>query len=320
MKLGVFTPLFADKPLDESLDYIASLGLDSVEIGTGNYPGNAHCPLDELVASKAKAVEWKRQIAGRGLILEALSCHGNALHPDRKFASAHHAVHRKTIRLARMLDVPTVVEFAGCPGESDRSTRPNWVTCAWPPDFSEILKWQWDRKVIPYWTREAKFAKNNGVRIAFEAHPGFVVYNPDTLLRLRETCGDNLGCNFDPSHFFWQGIDPIMAVKRLAGCIYHVHAKDTRIDAQNAGVNGNLDTKGYDRLAERSWIFRTVGFGHGGGFWRDFVSTLRVAGYDGVLSIEHEDALMSPREGFEKAVEFLKPLILRDPPPKMWWA
>lgn len=320
MRLGVFTPLFNDKTLSEALDYVATLELDSVEIGTGNYPGNNHCPLDELVGSKKKALAWKRQITDRGLVLDALSCHGNALHPDPKFAKANHDVHRKTIKLAAMLEVPTVVEFSGCPGESDKATRPNWVTCAWPPDFMEILNWQWDRKVIPYWKKEAKFAKNNGVKIAFEAHPGFVVYNPDTVLRLRDACGDALGCNFDPSHFFWQGIDPIAAIKKLAGCIYHVHAKDTRIDVQNAAVNGTLDTKGYDKFDERSWTFRTVGYGHGESFWRDFVSTLRVVGYDGVLSIEHEDALMSPKEGFEKAVAFLKPILLREGLPKMWWA
>ncbi len=320
MKLGVFTPLFSDRSLGDALDYIARLELDSVEIGTGNYPGNAHCPLDELVASKTRAVEWKKQITDRGLTLEALSCHGNALHPDRRFARANHDVHRKTVRLARLLEVPTVVEFSGCPGDSDRSTQPNWVTCAWPPDYAKVLDWQWTRKVVPYWKREAKFAADNGVRIAFEAHPGFVAYNPETVLRLREACGKSLGANLDPSHFFWQGIDPIVSVRELRECIFHVHAKDTRIDPANCAANGALDTKGYGELDKRSWIFRTVGFGHGEGFWRDFVSALRTVGYDGVLSIEHEDALMSPKEGFEKAVSFLKPLILREGLPRMWWA
>lgn len=320
MKLGVFTPLFNDQPLGKMLDYVAGLGLNAVEIGTGNYPGNAHCPLDELVASKSKAAAWKKEITSRGLSLEALSCHGNALHPDKSFARAHHEVHRKTIRLAALLDVPTVVEFSGCPGSSKNSTRPNWVTCAWPPDFEAILAWQWEHKVLPYWKAEAKFAADHGVRIAFEMHPGFVVYNPETLLRLRAACGESLGANFDPSHLFWQGIDPLAAIKALRGCIYHVHAKDTRIDPQNAAVNGNLDTKGYDQFDQRSWTFRTVGYGHDERWWRDFVSTLRIGGYDGVLSIEHEDALMSPTEGFEKAVAFLKNVMFVQGLPKMWWA
>jgi len=320
MRLGLFTVLFSDKPFGEALDYVAELGLDSVEIGTGNYPGGAHCPLDELVASKTKALAWKKQITDRGLVLEALSCHGNSLHPDKKIGKAHHNVRRKTIKLARLLDVKTVVDFAGCPGDSPTAKKPNWVTCPWPGDFTEILNWQWDKVVIPYWKREAKFAKDNGVRIAFEAHPGFVVYNPETVLRLRGACGESLGCNFDPSHFFWQGIDPIAAVKADGECLYHVHAKDTRIDPRNSALNGNLDTKSYGDIGGRSWIFRTVGFGHGEGFWRDFVSVLRTVGYDGVLSIEHEDALMSSKEGFEKAVAVLKPLILREGLAKMWWA
>ncbi|MCG3178852.1 MAG: hypothetical protein BIFFINMI_01182 [Phycisphaerae bacterium] len=320
MKLGVFTVLFSDKPLAQALDYIAGLGLDSVEIGAGNYPGNAHCPLDELIASQKKADTWKKQITDRGLVLEALSCHGNALHPDKTFARTSHDVHRKTIKLARMLKVPTVVEFSGCPGGSAADKTPNWATCAWPPDYQAVLNYQWNDVAIPYWKREAKFAADNGVRIAFEAHPGFIVYNPETLLRLREACGPALGCNFDPSHFFWQGIDPIAAVKALQGCIYHVHAKDTLVDRQNAAVNGVLDTKGYDDLPKRSWTFRAVGFGHDADFWTDFVSTLRIGGYDGVLSIEHEDPLMTSKEGFEKAVAFLKPLIMREGLAKMFWA
>jgi sugar phosphate isomerase/epimerase len=174
--------------------------------------------------------------------------------------------------------------------------------------------------VIPYWKKEAKFAADNGVRIAFEAHPGFVVYNPETVLKIREACGDALGCNFDPSHLFWQGIDPIAAVKALGECIFHVHAKDTLVDPQNAAVNGVLDTKTYGDLPRRSWTFRACGYGHGPDFWTDFISTLRIVGYDGVLSIEHEDPLMTSREGFEKAVDFLKPLIMREGLAEMFWA
>jgi sugar phosphate isomerase/epimerase len=173
---------------------------------------------------------------------------------------------------------------------------------------------------LPYWKAEAKQAASAGVRVAIEMHPGFLVYNPETLLRLRESCGPQLGCNFDPSHLFWQGIDPLAATRALTGCIYHVHAKDTLIDPANTAVNGVLDTKHYGAVAKRSWVFRTVGYGHGEDFWRKFVSTLRLAGYDGVLSIEHEDSLMSTAEGFGKAVDLLKRVALREPAGKMFWA
>jgi sugar phosphate isomerase/epimerase len=320
MKLGVFTVLFGQQSLDNALDYIVKSGLEAVEIGTGNYPGGAHCPLADLVKSRAKAEEWRKKITGRGLEISALSCHGNPLHPDKDFAKGQHDTWRMTVQLAEMMGVKTVINFSGCPGDSDGAKYPNWVTCPWPPDFSEVVKWQWEKKVLPYWKKEAKFAADHGVQVAFEMHPGFVVYNTETLLRLRRECGDNIGANFDPSHLFWQGMDPIACLRALKGCVFHVHAKDCRIDPQNVATVGVLDTKPYSDEIRRGWIFRTVGYGHGAGFWRDFVSTLRLIGYDGVLSIEHEDSLMSVNEGFQKAVAFLKGIILSETPGKMWWA
>ena len=319
MKLGVFTVLFSQRPFGEALDYIAQNGLDAVEIGTGNYPGGAHCPMKELLASKSAAEDYKAEIESRGLSISALSCHGNPLHPDRKFAAAHHGVQRDTMRLAERLGVKTVVVFSGCPGERDGARYPNWVTCPWPPDYSAILKWQWEEKVIPYWKAESKFARDHGVNLAFEMHPGFVVYSAATLMRLRRECGNNIGANLDPSHLFWQGMDPIAVIRYLGKAIYHVHAKDCRIYPPVA-VKGVLDTSGYTGEIDRSWIFRTVGYGHGEDFWRDFVSTLRMVGYDGALSIEHEDSLMSTDEGFKKGVAFLKGVLLKEKRGAAYWA
>ncbi len=210
----------------------------------------------------------------------------------------HHETFEKTVLLAEKLGVTRVIGFSGCPGDSDAAKYPNWVTCPWPDDFSQIVRWQWEQKVIPYWQKAGKFAQEHGVRICLEMHPGFVVYNTETLLRLREAVGEVIGANFDPSHLFWQGMDPIASVRKLGSAIFHVHAKDCRIDPFNASVNGVLDTKSYGDEIHRSWIFRTVGYGHGHEFWKDFVSTLRMVGYDDVLSIEHEDSLMSVNEGF----------------------
>jgi sugar phosphate isomerase/epimerase len=319
MKIGVFTVLFGQRPLDEVLDSFCQMGVEAIELGVGNYPGAAHVPVKDLLNSVSARSEFLAKIKGRGLELSALSCHGNPLHPDKKLAKLHHDTWRDALRLAKLLKVETVVCFSGCPGDSDRSLYPNWVTCPWPDDFTKILDWQWNKKVLPYWKAEAKQAASAGVRVAFEMHPGFVVYNPETMLRLRESCGPQLGCNLDPSHLFWQGIDPVAAIKSLAGCIYHVHAKDTAVDPANTAVNGVLDTKHYGSVAKRSWVFRTVGYGHGEEFWRNFVSALRLAGYDGALSIEHEDSLMSTTEGFGKAVELLKKVLIREPAGKMFW-
>jgi len=320
MKLGVFLVLFGDKSFEEALDKAKELGLEAVEIGTGNYPGDAHCKVDELLNDNGKLEKFRKEVEKRNLEISALSCHGNPLHPDEKIAKQHQEIQRKTILLAEKLGIQRIVTFSGCPGDSENAKYPNWVTCPWPTDFSEILKWQWEEKVIPYWKEEVKFARQHNVKeICLEMHPGFVVYNPETLLKLREVAGEEIGANFDPSHLFWQGIDPIAALKKLEGAVYHVHAKDTKIHSYNTSINGVLDTKTYLDEPNRSWIFRTVGYGHGADFWNDFVSTLRMIGYDGVLSIEHEDSLMSTEEGLKKAVEFLKNVIIREPKPKAWW-
>lgn len=319
MKVGVFTVLFSGRPFEEALDYARQAGCEAVEVGSGGYVGDAHCNAEELLNDPAARREFQRAVEGRDLELSALSCHGNPLHPDTELAAVHDGQFRNSVRLAAELGVDTVVTFSGCPGDSESSKRPNWVTCPWPPDFLETLEWQWNEKVIPYWQGAAAFASEHGVRVAIEPHPGFVVYNTDSVLRLRDAAGDNVGVNFDPSHLFWQQMDPLACVRELGGAIFHVHAKDTWVDPQNTARNGVLDTKKYADEIHRSWIFRTVGYGHGSGFWRSLSSELRLAGYDGVLSIEHEDSLMSVNEGFTKAVGFLKDAVISESADEAWW-
>ena len=320
MKLGVFAVLFGEKKFEEALDYIVKSGVNAVEIGTGNYPGNAYCNPEELLENDFRRKEFKKAIEKRGLEISALSCHGNPLHPDSNISVAHCKVQRQTIELAERLEVERVITFSGCPGDSDQARYPNWVTCPWPNDFSHILEWQWREKVMPFWREEAEFARRHNVKICLEMHPGFVIYNPETLLKLREAAGEVIGANFDPSHLFWQGIDPIAAVRKLGKAIFHVHAKDTGIDPLNTSVNGVLDTKSYRDEINRSWIFRTVGYGHDFQFWKNFVSHLRLVGYDYVLSIEHEDSVMSGNEGFQKAVKFLKEVLIFEDRSAMHWA
>ena len=320
MKLGLLLVLFGNKSFEEALDLAKSYGVETVELGTGNYAGNKHCNVDVLLENKTALKNFTGAVEKRGLEISGLSCHGNPIHPDKKIAQAHKEGHRKTVLLAEKLGIKRVIGFSGCPGDCENSKYPNWVTCPWPDDFSKILKWQWENVVIPFWKEEVLFAKKHNVNeICLEMHPGFVVYNPESLLKLRDTAGEEIGANFDPSHLFWQGIDPIAAVRTLGKAIFHVHAKDTRIDTYNTSVNGVLDTKSYLEESKRSWIFRTVGYGHDSQFWKDFVSELRLAGYDGALSIEHEDSLMGVNEGVSKAVEFLKGIILKEERPKAWW-
>lgn len=321
MEVGVLTAILDGNgvPLGNALDYLSGLGVRWVEIGTGNYPGNGHCPLDELLKSDKALNAWQDEFKRRKIRISGLSCHGNPIHPDAALAKSHLEVQRKTIQLAEKVGVKTVILFSGCPGGSKKDTTPNWVTCPWPPDFLTILDYQWNEVAIPFWKKEARFAKDHGVKLAFEAHPGFIVYNPETILRLRKECGSTVGANLDPSHFFWQGIEPIEAARALKGAIHYVHAKDTRVDPANARVNGTLDTKSYGDEFNRSWVFRTCGYGHDEKWWNDFVSTLIMSGYNHVLSVEHEDSLMSAKEGLEKAITFLNRVVLKEKPTKATW-
>jgi sugar phosphate isomerase/epimerase len=323
MKLGVFTVLYQDLPFEEMLDKVVEMGVEAVELGTGTYPGTKHCNPDELLEDASKLKSFQQAIEKRGLTISGLSFHSNPLHPNKEYAKQSHEAWRKTVLLAERLELPVVNGFSGCPGDYKGARNPNWVTCSWPPEYLEILNWQWNEVVIPYWKEEAKFAKSHGInKIAFEMHPGFVVYNPDTLLKLREHAGENIGANFDPSHLVWQGIDPVEAIKKLGreNAIYHFHAKDTYLDEGNIKVNGVLDTKHYSEILDRSWTFRSVGYGQNEKKWRDMISALRAVGYDDVISIEHEDMLASVDEGLGKAISLLNKILFKEQVGEMWWA
>jgi sugar phosphate isomerase/epimerase len=320
MKLGLFTPVFGKLNTKDMLAKVQALKkVQAIEIGTGGWPGGDHIDVGALLDNKPCVAEYRRMIADAGLTISALSCHGNPLHPDGATAQAYDDVFRKTVRLAEQMGVPVVVTFSGCPGDSEDAKHPNWVTSPWPPEFLEVLDWQWEKKAIPYWIDAANFAANHGVKVALEAHPGFVVYNVDSALKLRRAAGPNLGVNFDPSHFFWQGVDVPAAIRALGDSIFHVHAKDVALDPQNVAVNGVIDTKTYRRMAERSWLFRSVGWGHDELEWKRIVSALRLGGYDYVMSIEHEDALASVDEGLGAAIDLLSRVILTEPAVDAWW-
>ena len=321
MKLGVLTVVMSNLSLEETLKKLKGLGVQAVELGCGGYPGTAHANAAELLENPVKIKELTGLVAEYGMEISAFSCHGNPVHPQKDTAEAFDRDFRNAVLLAEKAGVDTVITFSGCPGGSPDSKYPNWVTCPWPDDFGKILEYQWNDVLIPYWKDAVSFARQHGIRkIALEMHPGFCVYNPETLLKLRKAVGDEIGANLDPSHLFWQGIDPVMAVRELKDCIWHFHAKDCKVMEVNSLRNGVLDTKHYADEINRSWIFRTMGYGHGYDIWNDIFSTLRMVGYDGAVSIEHEDSLMSGDEGLEKAIEFLKNSIIFKETGEMFWA
>lgn len=322
MKLGVFSVLYGGLSFDEALAKLKALGVESVEIGAGGYPGKAHCNPEQLLSDRDAYFKFVQTIEKYGLSVSALSVHGNPVHPDKAIAKAFDDDFRNCVLLAEKMGIDTIVTFSGCPGDSEGAKYPNWVTCPWPDDYLAILEYQWNDVLIPYWKEAVAFANAHGVtKIALEMHPGFCVYNPETCLKLRAAVGPTIGANLDPSHLVWQGIDPVLAIRKLGDAIYHFHAKDTKIDPYNSKTDGVLDTKHYSDELHRGWVFRSVGYGNNMQYWRDIVSNLRLVGYDKVMSIEHEDSLMSIDEGLSKAVSFLREAIMSEPKPStMAWA
>lgn len=321
MKIGVFAVLLGNKSLEDALKYLSEAGVQAVELGTGGYPGDAHVKPEKLLADKNEITDLKELVKKYNIEISALSCHGNPVHPQKELADEFNKAFENTVLLAEQLGISRIVTFSGCPGDAPGAKYPNWVTCPWPDDFTKILEYQWNDVLIPYWKKASTFAKSHGVdKICLEMHPGFCVYNTETLLKLRAAVGDAIGANYDPSHLFWQGIDPIASIRKLGPAIYHFHAKDTKIDPINTAVNGVLDTKHYGDEINRSWIFRSVGYGHDAQVWKDIISNLRMAGYDDVISIEHEDSLMSVNEGLMKAIVFLKDVMAFESKGAMWWA
>ena len=320
MRIGVFSVCYQNYPFEEALDRIKAAGATAVEIGTGGYPGSHHCSVDELLESESMRQEYLEKVEARQMIISAFSCHYEPLSPDKTIAEESDLIFRKSVRLAGLMGVPVVNVLSSLPAGSPTDTQPNWVTCPWPPHFLEIIDYQWNQVGIPYWKSAAQFAEQHRVKIGIEMHPGMLIYNVETLLQMREACGPALGCNFDPSHLFWNGVDPVAAIRQLGEAIVHVHGKDSYVDALNVTVNGCNDHKPYSEIPKRAWTFRSIGYGHDIKTWKDIISALRMIGYDHVISIEHEDALMSFEEGISKSLAVLKEAVMLESPGEMFWA
>jgi len=308
--IGVFDPAFPDLTLDQLVDKYANLGAEAAEIGTGGYPNDKHCPAQELLDDPAKLRAWRKKFDDHNIQIATLSCHGNPISPDRAVAERDRETFRRTVLLAEKLGVKVIVGFSGCPGGNPTDTNPNWITYRWPPEYAAALDWQWKERVVPYWKEAAKFARDHGVRrIALEMHPNFVVYNPLTLLKLRDAVGEEIGANNDLSHLFWQGCDPVEVIHLLGkqGAIFHAHMKDTVLYPDKVAKYGVLNFVFEKQdLKIASDAFRAVGYGHSASVWKSIVQAYMDVGYEGILSIENEDPILSGEVGVERALYVLK--------------
>ncbi len=308
--IGVFDPAFPDLTLDQLIDKYASLGVEAAEIGTGGYPNNKHCALDDLIADSGKLRAWRKKFDDHNIQIGALSCHGNPVHPDKSVADLADQTFRKTVQLAEKLDVKVIVGFSGCPGGNPTDKNPNWITYRWPPEYAAAQDWQWKERLVPYWKDAAKYARSHGIhRIALEMHPNFCVYNPLTLLKLREAVGEEIGANNDLSHLFWQGCNPVEVIRMLGkeGAIFHAHMKDTVLFPDKVARYGVLNfIFEKEDLKTASDAFRAVGYGHSASTWKDIMRAYMEVGYDGIFSVENEDPILSGEVGVERALYVLK--------------
>jgi sugar phosphate isomerase/epimerase len=309
MKLCAVSDGLGHLPFEEAAKAFGELGVAALEVCMGNWSGAPHANLQSLLESKEKRRDFLSVLERNGLSLAALNCSGNQLHPvDGERQSK---VVYDTVRLAELLDVHTIVLMSGLPAGGPTDLRPNWITCAWPPEHAEILDWQWNEKLVPYWTKLAAAARECGVtKLCIEMHGDQLVYNVPTLLKLRKAVGPVVGANFDPSHLFWMGADPLAAIPVLGDAIHHVHAKDTMMNDAALNVTGCLETIGHENVKDRAWSYITVGYGHGEKWWREFCYRLRLNGYDGWLSIEHEDIILSRMEGMRRSVDLLQRVLI----------
>lgn len=307
MQIGLLTDSLSALTRTAALDTAAELGIETVEIGLGGTHGGwsaaPHADLAELLSDRSARDTLRRDIASRGLRLEAFNAAGNPLHPVQGIRDDK--VLRGALQLAEEFEIGAVVTMSGLPAAPGDSF-PAWVTTVWPPENLRLLEHQW-QVAVDYWGPVADDAARRGVRIAVEMHANQLVYSVPGLLKLREAVGHSVGANFDPSHLIWMGADPIAAIGALNGAIHHVHAKDTRIE-DRAAVSSRLETIPNERTGDRAWNYVAVGTGHPEGveFWARFVVALGVAGYDGPLSIENEDYTLDEGESVALAVRTLR--------------
>ena len=307
LELGLYTDSLAHLGFEEALDVAARIGATGIEIATGGQSSAPHLRLHDLLADARARAAFRRAFEQRGLRIAALNCSAWPLHPV--VGDAHVALIRDTFRLAEALEVSKVVTMSGCPGDGADSSTIDFVWYPWPADALALLDRQW-AAAIELWQDLASIAADHGIeRIAFELHPLHLVYNVPTLLRMRDAVGPILGANLDPSHLFWQQMDPLAVIRALGSAVHHVHLKDTRIDPDQVALAGVLDQRRFDDPAQRAWVFRAVGAAHDATFWSSFVAALRAVGYDDVLAIENEDATLPPLASVERAAAFMRPLL-----------
>jgi len=298
MRIGLFTDGLQHLSRRDAFAWCVAHGLTDVEMSVGSWGARTHLDLGRLLAEPAAREELHRDLEQAGLTFTAVNAAGNPLHPDPALRAKAQAAIRGAVELAALLGIDRVVTMAGCPG--GRTGGPIGVFGLWSVsnDDEGIWSWQMEAEVGPYWRELSDWtaATAPDVRICLELHPGVSVYSVDTYRALRSFTVDNVWVNLDPSHFWWQGADPVAVIGELGGAIGWAHGKDTTIYPDRVAVRGVLDHQFPPDPATSSWHFSAVGDGHDVPTWTALLAALAAAGHDTVVSIEHEDPGLSPEE------------------------
>jgi sugar phosphate isomerase/epimerase len=325
MKLGLYNAILHDRPLPEAIAVIADLGLTGIELNTGGFLPPVHLPtLDDILVSDTARDDFLGQFEGTGVAIAGLNCNGNPLHPNPAIGGKHAEDVRRSIRLAQRLGQNRVVTMSGLPGGEAGATRPNWIVNAWNSAALDVLDYQWG-VVADFWRETDRLARDHDVKVALELHPQNAVFNSASVHHLVELTGaTHVGVELDASHLFWQQMDPVAVVRHLGELVFHAAAKDVRVNAEHAALNGVLDNSfrrlsadeprtnlGGDEWANEwpknaAWDFVALGKGHDTAYWTEFLRALHDVDPDMWVNIEHEDVELGRIEGIEVAAKVLR--------------
>lgn len=306
-------------PLGAALDLASEAGLHWIEpAGGGHVPTDYMDPV-RLSQDAAERERFLAEFTSRKLSIAAIGCYGNPLDPDPEVADAFDRDFRAACLLASQLGVERVTVISGVPGGGPSERVPHWVPPALFAGNERVWEWQWAEKLIPYWQQAASVAESHGVTICMEMIARYMVYSPQGFMRLNDACGGRLRVSIDPSHLWWQGIDPIRAVELLAGRIGFVQCKDVYFDQRRINEEGLFPLCGYADWGDRTWWYTSLGEGHDLTWWTRFINALRRAGYDGVAAYEYEDRDRSPRDAVAMSAGILHATCPRDAIPDQDW-
>ncbi len=311
MELSICTDVLGDLSYPDMLDKVKGYGINYVEMTAGGWAACPHVKTAELLADKGKLKAFQAELDKRDMKIAALNCSGNPLAPT-DMGKAHEKTSYQTVELAGKLGLTKIVMMSGLPAGAPGDKTPNWVTStvSWPDYMVETIDYQWNEVAIPWWKKFAEHAKKHGIeQIALEEFPCMLVYNTETLFKLREAVGPIIGMNLDPSHLIAMGADPIAAARATGDAIYHIHGKDARIERGLCDVNGLMEYKPVTDTVNRTWNYVAVGCGKDLQWWKEFFSVARMTGYNGIVSLEMEDLTMSVERGIETSIDALKQTI-----------